>query len=67
MSEYWPRRRQTCQCCGERAASMAVGMPDQSGHIWTHHLCCRCVARCDYDDNGNPVCSRVRPNIEGNQ
>lgn len=58
---YGLRRITLCHCCGMHPATQAVGMPDLSGHIWTHHVCCRCVTQCDYDDNGNPACNVATP------
>lgn len=45
-----------CNCCGSTTADVVpVGIPDESGHIWTHCLCARCSEHCTNDENGNPI------------
>lgn len=44
-----------CSCCGSPSGGEPVGIADETGHIWTHYLCRRCVDHCTNDDDGQPI------------
>ncbi len=44
-----------CNCCGRTDETVAIGIGDESGHIWTNYVCEQCRDHCTDDGNGRLV------------